>query len=33
MKKIITVLASLLIFFNLQAEDNIKFYVEKALKK
>jgi outer membrane protein len=32
MKKIITVLASLLIFFNLQAEDNIKFYVEKALK-
>jgi outer membrane protein len=32
MKKIIIALISILIFTNLQAEDNLKFYVEKALK-
>ena len=32
MKKIITILISLLIFPNLQAEENLKFYIEKALK-
>ena len=32
MKKIISILISLLIFPNLQAEDNLKFYIEKALK-
>ena len=32
MKKLIISLISLLIFNNLQAEDNLKFYVEKALK-
>jgi outer membrane protein len=32
MKKVISILISLLIFQNLQAEDNLKFYIEKALK-
>ena len=32
MKKLIISLVSLLIFTNLQAEDDLKFYVEKALK-
>ena len=32
MKKIITILISLLIFPNLQAKENLKFYIEKALK-
>ena len=32
MKKIIILFISLLIFSNLQAEDNLKFYIEKALK-
>jgi outer membrane protein len=32
MKKIILLFISLLIFSNLQAEDNLKFYIEKALK-
>lgn len=32
MKKIIIALVSLLIFTSLQAEDNIKFFIEKALK-
>ena len=32
MKKIIILIISLLIFSNLQAEDNLKFYIEKALK-
>ena len=32
MKKIIGILISLLIFPNLQAEDNLKFYIDKALK-
>ena len=32
MKKIILILFSILIFSNLQAEDNLKFYIEKALK-
>ena len=32
MKKITFLLASLLIFSSLQAEDNLKFYIEKALK-
>ena len=32
MKKIILLIISLLIFSNLQAEDNLKFYIEKALK-
>ena len=32
MKKIISILISLLIFQNLQAEENLKFYIEKALK-
>ena len=32
MKKIISILISLLIFPNLQAEENLKFYIEKALK-
>ena len=32
MKKIISILISLLIFSNLQAEDDLKFYIEKALK-
>jgi outer membrane protein len=32
MKKITIILISLLIFANLQAEDNLKFYIEKALK-
>jgi len=32
MKKIIIAFISLLIFSNLQAEDNLKFYIEKALK-
>jgi outer membrane protein len=32
MKKIISILISLLIFSNLQAEENLKFYIEKALK-
>ena len=32
MKKIISILISLFIFSNLQAEDNLKFFIEKALK-
>ena len=32
MKKIIIALTSLLIFSSLQAEDNLKFFIEKALK-
>jgi outer membrane protein len=32
MKKIFIVLSSLLIFSSLQAEDNLKFFIEKALK-
>ena len=32
MKKIILVFTSMLIFSSLQAEDNLKFYIEKALK-
>ena len=32
MKKIIITFVSLLIFNNLQAEDNLKFFIEKALK-
>lgn len=32
MKKIINIIFYLLIFSNLQAEDNLKFYIEKALK-
>ena len=32
MKKLIILLISLLIFNNLQAEDNLKFFIEKALK-
>ena len=32
MIKLITILFSLLIFSNLQAEDNLKFYIEKSLK-
>ena len=32
MKKIIIALVSLLIFTSLQAEDNLKFFIEKALK-
>tara|TARA_Y100000389_G_scaffold197304_1_gene231676 strand:+ start:1633 stop:2922 length:1290 start_codon:yes stop_codon:yes gene_type:complete len=32
MKKIILILFSILIFSNVQAEDNLKFYIEKALK-
>ena len=32
MKKIIIIFVSLLISFNLQAEDNLKFYIEKSLK-
>ncbi|MDA7829032.1 TolC family protein [bacterium] len=32
MKKIISILFSLLIFFNLHAQENLKFYIEKALK-
>ncbi|MDC1092645.1 TolC family protein [Pelagibacteraceae bacterium] len=32
MKKIIIILFSLLIFTSLQAEDNLKFFIEKALK-
>ena len=32
MKKIILVFTSLLIFSNLQAEDNLKFYIDRALK-
>jgi len=32
MKKVISILISLLIFQNLQAEENLKFYIEKALK-
>jgi outer membrane protein len=32
MKKIIYIIFSLLVFSNLQAKDNLKFYIEKALK-
>ena len=32
MKKLIIIFSSLIIFCNLQAEDNLKFYVEKALE-
>ena len=32
MKKIIILIISLLIFSNLQAEDNLKFYIDRALK-
>ena len=32
MKKIIIILLYLLFFHNLHAEDNLKFYIEKALK-
>ena len=32
MKKIFLILSLVFIFCNLQAEDNLKFYVEKALK-
>ena len=32
MKKITLALFSLLIFSNIQAEDNLKFYIEKSLK-
>ena len=32
MKIIIIALTSLFIFSNLQAKDNLKFYIEKALK-
>ena len=32
MKKIIITLTSLFFFNNLQANDNLKFYIEKALK-
>ena len=33
MKKIIIALTSLLIFSSLQAEDNLKFFIEKALNQ
>ena len=32
MKKIVITFISLLFFTNLQAEDNLKFFIEKALK-
>mgnify|MGYP003686062367 FL=1 len=32
MKKIIIVFISILLFSNLKADDNLKFYIEKALK-
>ena len=32
MKKILILIISLSIFSNLKAEDNLEFYIEKALK-